>query len=79
MSTYTNGALGGQALRPETTNAGLGARHGIVGEEQPEAEDGLGEDVKNGVGENLAVDADVARTIGDTPDTNINQSQNLWK
>ena len=38
-------------------------------EEKPEAEDWLSQDVKNGVGDNLGVDIDVAGSVGNTPDT----------
>lgn len=44
-------------------------RHGIVGEQEPEAKDSLGEDVQNGVGDNLGIDANVAGAIRNTPDT----------
>ena len=43
-------------------------RHGVVGEEEPEAKDGLGEDVKDGIGDDLSVDVDVAGSVSDTPD-----------
>ena len=43
-------------------------RQAIVGEEQPEAEDGLGKNVKDGVGNNLSIDARNARSISNTPD-----------
>ena len=46
-------------------------RHGIVCEEKPEAEDWLGQDVKNGVGDDLGINVDVAGSIGNTPDTGI--------
>ena len=39
-----------------------------MGEEEPEAEDGLGENVKNGIGNDLGVDINLARAVGDTPD-----------
>ena len=39
-----------------------------MGEQEPEAEDGLGQDVKNGIGDNLRVNIRNARAIGDTPD-----------
>lgn len=39
-----------------------------MSEQQPEAEHWLGENIKDSITDNLAVDADVARTIGDAPD-----------
>lgn len=38
-----------------------------MSEEEPEAEDGLGEDVEDGIGNDLRINADVAGSIGDTP------------
>jgi len=46
-------------------------RHRIVSEQEPEAKDGLGENVKDGVCDDLGIDANVARTIGNTPDTTL--------
>lgn len=40
-----------------------------MSEQEPEAEDRLGENVEDGVGDDLAIDADVAGPIGDAPDT----------
>ncbi len=46
-------------------------RHGVVGEEKPETKDGLGEDIKNGVGDNLGIDTNVSGPVSDTPDAVI--------
>ena len=46
----------------------LRCSHGIVREEEPESEDGLGEDIEDGVADDLAVDTDVSGSIGNTPD-----------
>ena len=46
----------------------LRAGHAVVGEEEPETEDGLGEDVKNSVGNDLSVEANKAATVSNTPD-----------
>jgi hypothetical protein len=40
-----------------------------VGEEEPGTEDGLGEDVEDGVGNDLLVNVHVAGAISDTPNT----------
>lgn len=37
-------------------------------QEEPEAKDRLGKDVKDSVSDNFSVDRDVARSISDTPD-----------
>ena len=39
-----------------------------MSEEQPEAKDRLGKDVKDGIGNNLSIDARNARSISNTPD-----------
>lgn len=56
-------------LRPEAVQGWRSAGHAIVGEEEPETEDRLGEDVKNGVTNNLSVDTDELSTFSKTPDT----------
>jgi len=38
-----------------------------MGEQQPESEDWLGENIQNSVGDNLGIDADVSGTISKTP------------
>jgi hypothetical protein len=39
-----------------------------VGEEEPEAEDWLGQDIENGIGDDLRVKTNNAATIGNAPD-----------
>lgn len=39
-----------------------------MSEEKPEAEDGLGQNVEHGIGDDLAIDADVSGSVGNTPD-----------
>lgn len=39
-----------------------------MGEEEPGAEDGLGQDVEHGVRDDLLVDVHVAGAVGDAPD-----------
>ena len=68
----TEGTLLAKTVSPEAVN-GRSAGHVIMGEEKPETEDGLGEDVKDGVGDDFAVDIDVTGSISDTPDTEIDQ------
>lgn len=43
------------------------ASHAVVGEEEPEAENWLGENVKNGIRDNLGIDTSDTGTIGNTP------------
>lgn len=44
-------------------------RHSVMSKEEPEAKDGLREDVKNSVRDNLSIDIGDAGSIGNTPDT----------
>ena len=44
-----------------------------MGEQQPEAKDGLRKHVENRVGDNLSVDIDEAAAISDTPDAKSSQ------
>ena len=39
-----------------------------MSEEEPEAEDGFGENVEDGIGDDLSIDIDFAGSVGDTPD-----------
>ena len=43
-------------------------RHGVMSEEEPEAKDWLGENIKDGIGNDLSVHVDIARSISNTPD-----------
>ena len=44
--------------------------HRVVGEQKPEAEDRLGENIEDSIGDNFSVNACNAGAIGDTPDAN---------
>ena len=39
-----------------------------MGEEEPETEDWLGKNIKDGVGNDLSIDIDLTGAIGNTPD-----------
>lgn len=54
-------------MGPEAID-GCSAGKVVVGEEQPETEDGFGEDVEHGVGDDFGVDINVTGSISDTPD-----------
>ena len=41
-----------------------------MGKEEPEAENRLGENIENSIGNDLGVNAGNSRSIGDTPDAN---------
>jgi hypothetical protein len=67
--TDADGALVAETLAPEATDLNVGLGDALVGEEEPCTEDGLGEDVEDGVGNDLLVNVHVAGAISDTPDT----------
>lgn len=54
---------------PVTTNLDIGLGDLGVAEQEPETEDGLGENVKNSVGNDFVVDRGLAGTVRNTPDT----------
>ena len=68
--TNTDGALT-ETVGPVTANLGADLRHALVRNEEPCAEDNLGHDIENSVGNDLSVNADPASTVGDTPNTAI--------
>ena len=67
--TNADGALVAETLAPEATDLNVGLGDALVGEEEPGTEDGLGEDVKDGVGDDLLVNGGGAGAVSDTPDT----------
>ena len=67
--THSDLTLTTKTLGPEAFEGWRGAGHAVVGEEEPEAEDWLGEDVKNGVGNNLGINVGDAGTVSNAPDT----------
>ena len=64
----TDGALLAKTVGPEAADVDVGLRHAGVGEEQPSTEDWLGEDVEDGVGNNLSIDTNNSSTVSNTPD-----------
>lgn len=66
------GTLLAETVGPEALD-GSRVGHGVMGEEKPKTEDGLGEDVEDSVGDDFAVDVDVAGSISDTPDAATDQ------
>lgn len=65
----TNSTLATEAVGPEATEIDVGLGDVGVGDQEPETEDGLGENVKNSVGNDLSINGELARAIGDTPNT----------
>eukprot|EP00262_Sarcandra_glabra_P007069 TRINITY_DN19631_c0_g1_i1.p2 TRINITY_DN19631_c0_g1~~TRINITY_DN19631_c0_g1_i1.p2 ORF type:complete len:294 (-),score=25.52 TRINITY_DN19631_c0_g1_i1:240-1121(-) len=69
--TNANGSLRAEAVRPVSAEFDIGLGHLGVGEEQPDTEDGLGQHVKNGVGNDFSVDRSLTGTVGNTPDNRV--------
>lgn len=67
--TNSDAALATPALRPESLERWRGAGHAVVGEQEPEAKDWLGENIEDGVGNDLDIETDQSTTVGETPDT----------
>ena len=63
------GTLTVQTVGPEATDLNLALAKLSVGEQQPGAEDGLGQDVEDGVGNDLAINTNTAGAVGKSPDT----------
>merc|ERR1711977_679189 len=63
-------ALAAKALRPEAAKVDVALRHALVGEQEPGTEDRLGEDVEDGVGDDLLVrvHGHAAAVVGELPD-----------
>jgi hypothetical protein len=60
-----------ETVGPEAVELNIALAHVGVDNQEPGTEDTLGKDIEHGVGDDLSVDADLASTIGDTPDTSI--------
>lgn len=58
-------------MRPEATKIDVHLGGAGVGEQQPSTENWLGEDVEDGVGDDLLIDVHLAAAVGNTPDTMI--------
>lgn len=65
--TNADSTLAADAVGPEATKLNLSLGHALVGEEQPSTKDRLGEQIEDGVGNDLLVNGHLAGAIGDTP------------
>ena len=61
--------LAAEAVGPEAVELSIALAHVGVSNKEPGTETSLSEDIKDGVGNDLSVDAGLAGTVGDTPDT----------
>jgi hypothetical protein len=57
-----------EAVGPESGKLNIALTQVGVGNQEPGTKDTLGQDVEDGVGNNLAVNANPASTVGKTPD-----------
>ena len=65
----TNSTLATESVGPEAAKIDVGLGDFGMGDQKPDTEDGLGEDVKNSVGNDLSVNGQLARAISDAPNT----------
>jgi len=66
--TNAKSTLGTYSMSPEASKLNVGLGELGVGEEQPEAEDWLGEDIENSICDNFLVDAEETGSVGNCPD-----------
>lgn len=69
--TNADSTLAAEAVGPEAVELSITLAHVGVDNEEPGTEDSLGENVENGVGNDLSVNTDLAGTVGNTPDTRL--------
>lgn len=67
--TDADATLVRQAMGPPATELDVGLRDAAVAQEQPQTKDRLGQDIKDAVRQNLAIDGGLARAVGETPNT----------
>lgn len=69
--TNADSTLAADTVGPEATELDLSLGHALVGEEQPSTKDRLGEQIEDGVGNDLLVNGHLARAVGNTPNAEI--------
>lgn len=67
--TDADSTLAAEAVGPESVKLSIALAHVGVDNEEPGTKDSLGENIEDGVGNDLSVNADLAGTVGNTPDT----------
>jgi hypothetical protein len=67
--TQADSTLLVETVRPETVELDVALGHVGVSDQEPSTEDSLGKHVQDGVGDDLAINANLARAVGKTPDT----------
>ena len=75
MCTVINadGTLVRESMSPEAINSGSLL---AVSEQEPETEDGLGQDVKNSISDDLGIDTPLAGSISNSPDNWVQGPEN---
>jgi hypothetical protein len=66
--TNTEAALGADTVSPEATKINASLWELSMSEEEPEAENWLSKNIKDGISHDLLIDAEEARSVGDSPD-----------
>lgn len=66
--TKAERALTVKTVSPEATEIDIGLAELSVSDDQPSTEDGLSKHIKDGVGDDLAVDTNLTGTISEAPD-----------
>jgi hypothetical protein len=67
--TKTNGTLAVKTVGPEAVELNIALTELGVCDQQPGTEDTLGQNIQDSVGNNLAIDTNLAGAISKTPDT----------
>lgn len=67
--TDADSTLTAQTVSPEAVELNIALGHVGVDNKEPGTEDSLGKDIEDSVGDDLAIDTDLAGTVGNTPDT----------
>lgn len=60
--------LSGQPVGPPSAKVDIGLRDAAVAQEEPETKDRLSQNIEDGVGHDFAINTDLARPVGKTPD-----------
>lgn len=69
--TEAESTLTVETVSPEATKVDISLTELGVSDDQPGAEDGLSKDIKDGVGDDLAIDTDATGTVSETPNAAV--------
>ena len=67
--TDAESALTVETVGPEATKVDISLAELGVSDDQPGTEDGLSKNIKDGVGNNLAIDTNLTGTVSEAPNT----------